>query len=94
MSKFKEYYSDPEFRSHCLSYKKEKIKCGGCGSIVTRNSYCLHLKSKKHEINSKKNLETLRLEKKRANVERSYNNKIKAMKKLQKLKLKEIAETD
>lgn len=85
MSKFKEYYSNPEFRSHCLSYKKEKMTCSGCGAIVTRNSYCLHLKSKKHENNSEKNLETLKLEKKRANTEKSYDNKIKAMRQLRKL---------
>lgn len=93
MSKFKVYYSDPEFKSRYLARQKEQIICSTCGAIVTRNSYYLHSKSKKHSIQSTKSDETMKLEKKRASIKRSYNRKIKETKKRKRRRVREIRET-
>lgn len=79
MSKFREYYSDPEFKERYLAYKNEQIKCSECGKVISRNNYNIHLKTKFHNNNSTKSLKILNLEKKRLRIEKKYNDKIKEM---------------
>ncbi len=93
MSKFKEYYDDPEYRERYLKRLKEKIECSGCGAIVTRSSYSSHIRTDKHKNNLKKSEEILELEKKRAGIERIYNKKIRALKRRQNRKLEKIDKT-
>lgn len=47
MSKFKEYYKDPDFKKKHLEYMKTKIECK-CGCLVSRCNKTNHLKSIKH----------------------------------------------
>jgi hypothetical protein len=90
MSKFKEYYSDPEFKSRYLAYKNEHIECSGCGKIITRNNYNSHLKSKFHNNNSIKNLKILKLEKNRVNIAKKYDKQIRELKKCKSMEINNI----
>lgn len=90
MSKFKEYYANPEFKERYLAYKNERIKCRKCGKIVSRNNYSVHLKSKFHNNNLITNPEILKLERQRAIIEKDYDNKIKKVLRIKKYKLRKI----
>jgi len=79
MSKFKQYYDDPEYKQRHLEQKKEEIECGGCGAIITRQSYAQHCKSERHKKNSIKNENVIQLEKELKEIERVHNKKIRAM---------------
>lgn len=90
MSRFKEYYADPEFKARCLAHKKEQIECPGCNKMVSRSSYSTHLKSNAHKKKSIKSVEILELEKKRTRIEKRYDKKINELMRIKKCKLEEI----
>lgn len=81
MSKFKQYYDNPEYKARTVAKQKEIIVCPDCGASVARGSYYLHRSSNKHKMDSKKKSErVIELEKERDEIERIYNKKIRAMK--------------
>uniref|UniRef100_A0A6C0CAJ0 Uncharacterized protein n=1 Tax=viral metagenome TaxID=1070528 RepID=A0A6C0CAJ0_9ZZZZ len=81
MSKFKKYYDDPEYRERYLTQQREKITCVGCGAVVSKGSYVIHLKSEKHINNLRENDEDKqKIEEDRAEIERVINKKIRAIK--------------
>lgn len=92
MSKFKEYYSDPKTKERYLSRKRERIQCPGCGKLVTRNYYNIHLKSNEHMNNSTKSEELIKLEMKKYRIEKSYDEQISKLLKLKQRALAEINE--
>ena len=55
---FKDYYSDPEFRTKHLAYMNEKKECQ-CGRVVSRANMASHLRSKLHEKRLKEKESTI-----------------------------------
>jgi len=91
MSAFKKYYEDADYRDRHLAYQKEKIICPGCNTIVNRASYSSHLKSNKHNDKLRNHdQEISALESEKAEIERIFNKKIRAMKRNQDAELEII----
>jgi len=90
MSKFKQYYDNPEYRQRHLDRQKEKIECPDCCVTITRNSYNQHCKSEMHKNNSKKNEKVIELERELKEIERVHNKKIRAMERKKKQELEKM----
>lgn len=90
MSKFKQYYEDPEYKKRHIARQKEEIECPECGATITRQSYTLHCKSEKHKKN-KKNEKVIELERELKEIERVHNKKIRAM---ERKKMRELEKLD
>ena len=48
LSKFKQYYANPEFREKHLTDMKCKLPCSGCGFVTSRANMTKHKRSRNH----------------------------------------------
>jgi hypothetical protein len=74
------YDTDDEFKEAHLNYMKEKIKCSGCGALVSRCNMPRHKQSKSHEKKLLYISDISDYEARKKKINSIYNKKIREIK--------------